>query len=124
MQNTTREGVVFNQILVLNVTGLNSFPNVHSNILHRIFIYVSNSFFKKDYFLWDYVMCTFFLHIFLILDSGCFVFGNDKVENGSSLYTDAPKIIQTQADRVSFCCITLQNVRSALIFIYIFHFLT
>lgn len=28
-------------------------------------------------------MCTFFLHIFLILDSGCFVFGNDKVENGS-----------------------------------------
>lgn len=59
------------------------YPKCPFKYPYRIFIYVSNSFFKKDYFLWDYVMCTFFLHIFLILDSGCFVFGNDKVENGS-----------------------------------------
>lgn len=54
VQNTTREGVVFNQISIINVTGLNSILNVHSNILHQTFIYVSYNFYLlKDALLWD-----------------------------------------------------------------------
>lgn len=85
VQNTTREGVVFNQISIINVTGLNFILNLHSNILHQTFIYVSYSFYLlKDALLWDQVMFIFFLHVFLIKDSGCFVFGRYAVEKGTT----------------------------------------
>lgn len=54
VHNTTREEVILNQISIINVTGLNSILNVHSNILHQTFIYVSYSvYLLKDALLWD-----------------------------------------------------------------------